>query len=239
MGETPRRNAGAAARRPLAAHLSRARAAPLPSGRSWGFTVQLYSLRSRRSWGHGDLRDLAELAVWSARDLGAGFVLINPLHAAEPAPPISPSPYLPMSRRFISPLYLRVEDIPEYALLPAGQRQRIDDLAAPLRASNTSGALIDRDAVWAAKRAALEIVHAGPLPSGRQAALARFWVAEGQALDDWATWCALAESYGPDWRMWPPELRDARSAEVRKERERLAGRVRFHGWLQWLAAEQR
>ena len=90
MGETTRRNVGAAARRPLAAHLSRARAAPLPSGQSWGFTVQLYSLRSRRSWGHGDLRDLAELAAWSARELGAGFVLINPLHAAEPTPRVSP-----------------------------------------------------------------------------------------------------------------------------------------------------
>ena len=87
--------------------------APVPEGRAWGFTVQLYSLRSRDSWGHGDLRDLAELAAWSARDLGADFVLINPLHAAEPLPPVSPSPYLPMSRRWVSPLYLRIEDIPE------------------------------------------------------------------------------------------------------------------------------
>ena len=41
-------------------------------------------------------------------------MLINPLHAAEPVPPISPSPYLPMSSRWVSPLYLRIEDIPEY-----------------------------------------------------------------------------------------------------------------------------
>ena len=97
--------------------------APVPGSRSWGFSVQLYSLRSRQSWGHGDLRDLADLAVWSASDLGAGFVLINPLHAAEPLPPLSPSPYLPMSRRFTSPLYLRIEDIPEYAGLSAGERR--------------------------------------------------------------------------------------------------------------------
>src|ERR1700722_16446073 len=55
--------------------------APVPSERSWGFTVQLYSVRSRESWGHGDLRDLAELAAWSAREHGAGFVLVNPLRA--------------------------------------------------------------------------------------------------------------------------------------------------------------
>jgi 4-alpha-glucanotransferase len=46
------------------------RPAPAPAGRSWGFAVQLYSLRSQESWGHGDLRDLADLAAWSARELG-------------------------------------------------------------------------------------------------------------------------------------------------------------------------
>ena len=56
--------------------------APFPRRRSWGFAVQLYSVRSRASWGHGDLHDLADLATWSAGDLGADFVLVNPLHAA-------------------------------------------------------------------------------------------------------------------------------------------------------------
>jgi 4-alpha-glucanotransferase len=224
--------------RPLGAHLGRPRAAPQPVGRSWGFTVQLYSLRSRRSWGHGDLHDLADLAVWSASELGAGFVLINPLHAAEPAPPVSPSPYLPMTRRFISPLYLRVEDIPEYALLPAGQRRRIEDLAAPLRAASAGGGLIDRDAVWRAKRAALEIIGSQPLAPDRRSSFERFRVHEGQPLDDWATWCALAEMHGPDWRGWPPPLRSMRSAAVAAQRGRLRSSVRFHAWLQWLAGEQ-
>ncbi len=104
--------------------------APAPAARSWGFAVQLYSLRSRGSWGHGDLRDLADLAAWSARDLGAGFVLINPLHAAEPLPPVSASPYLPMSRRWVSPLYLRIEDIPEYEDLSYSERKRLTLLSA-------------------------------------------------------------------------------------------------------------
>ena len=89
----------------------------LPASRSWGFTIQLYSVRSAKSWGHGDLRDLADLAAWSARELGAGFVLVNPLHAAEPGPPLSNSPYLPMTRRYVSPLYLRIEDIAEFERL--------------------------------------------------------------------------------------------------------------------------
>ena len=121
--------------------------APVPARRSWGFTVQLYSVRSRASWGHGDLHDLADLAAWSGDGLGADFVLVNPLHAAEPQPPVSPSPYLPMSRRQISPLYLRIEDIPEYQGLSARDRAGVEALAAPLRAASSTAALIDRDAV--------------------------------------------------------------------------------------------
>jgi len=207
--------------------------------RAWGFTVQLYSLRSHRSWGHGDLADLAAFATWSATELGAGFTLINPLHAAEPLPPVSASPYLPMSRRFISPLYLRVEDIPEYAELPPDRRQRISDLAAPLRAANTSPALIDRDAVWRAKRAALEIIYDHPLVGARRAAFERYRVDGGGALSEWATWCALAEAHGPDWRTWPGRLQRVESAGVAKDAARLAPRARFHAWLQWLADGQR
>ena len=105
----------------------------------------------------------------AAASSGADFVLVNPLHAAEPRPPVSPSPYLPMSRRQISPLYLRIEDIPEYQGLSAGDRARVEALAAPLRAASASAALIDRDAVWAAKLAALELIRAVPLTSGRRA----------------------------------------------------------------------
>jgi 4-alpha-glucanotransferase len=213
-------------------------AAPVPRHRSFGFTVQLYSLRSRASWGHGDLRDLAEFAAWSARDLGAGFTLINPLHAAEPLPPVSDSPYLPMSRRWVSPLYLRIEDIPEYSTLSSSERSVVTALAAPLLAASSTPALIDRDAVWTAKRAALEVIRRVPLSPSRQASADSFRVRQGQPLSDWATWCAIAELHGPDYRAWPPNLRDPRSAEVYVLRGSLASRVEFHVWVQWLVASQ-
>ncbi|HEX5299023.1 MAG TPA: 4-alpha-glucanotransferase, partial [Streptosporangiaceae bacterium] len=212
--------------------------APFPARRSWGFTVQLYSVRSRASWGHGDLRDLADLATWSGGELGADFVLVNPLHAAEPRPPVSPSPYLPMSRRQISPLYLRIEDIPEYQELSASDRARVEELAAPLRAASASAALVDRDAVWAAKLAALELVRAVPLDRRRRADLDAFLARDRRAVGDWAAWCAIAEVHGPDWRSWPAALADPGSAEVAGLRERLADRIEFHAWLQWLTAEQ-
>ena len=89
--------------------------ARLGSGRAWGLAAQLYSARSGNSWGIGDLTDLTDLAVWSAACHGAGFVLVNPLHAAAPTQPMEPSPYLPTSRRFLNPIYMRVEAVPEFA----------------------------------------------------------------------------------------------------------------------------
>ncbi|MEW2154374.1 4-alpha-glucanotransferase [Streptomyces sp. NPDC007189] len=213
---------------------------PAPPGRSHGLLVQLYSLLSRRSWGMGDLGDLAELAGWAGRTAGTGFVQVNPLHAAVPGEPTDPSPYRPSSRRFPDPVHLRIEDIPEYAYV--ADRERLAPLlerAERLRAAVLDkGALIDRDAVWELKREALEAVLAVPLAPGRQAAYDDFRAAHGQALDDHATWYALAEIHGSDWRRWPGDLRDPRSAATARARAELAARVAFHARLAWLTDGQ-
>ncbi|MFF7753695.1 4-alpha-glucanotransferase [Streptomyces sp. NPDC007971] len=216
---------------------------PTPATRSYGLLVQLYSLLSRRSWGMGDLGDLAELADWAGHTAGAGFVQVNPLHAAVPGAPADPSPYRPSSRRFPDPVHLRIEAVPEFAYVedPA-DRARISALlegAARLRAAVLDkGALIDRDAVWELKREALELVLRVPLGPGRQAAYDAFRAAEGQALQDHATWCALAETHGADWHGWPAGLRDPRSADTARARAELAGRVEFHTRLAWLTDGQ-
>lgn len=216
---------------------------PTPSQRSYGLLVQLYSLLSRRSWGMGDLGDLAELSSWAGRTLGAGFIQVNPLHAAVPGPPTDPSPYRPSSRRFPDPVHLRVEDVPEFAYLEDRERlrpllERADRLRAAVLDRKGGGALIDRDAVWELKRRALELVRQVPLGPGRRAACADFLAGQGRALEDHATWYALAEVHGSDWSRWPEGLRDPRSAETARARAELRDRVDFHAWLAWLTDEQ-
>ncbi|WP_367323028.1 4-alpha-glucanotransferase [Streptomyces sp. HUAS ZL42] len=213
---------------------------PTPTSRSYGLLVQLYSLLSRRSWGMGDLGDLAELTAWAGRALGAGFIQVNPLHAAVPGAPTDPSPYRPSSRRFPDPVHLRVEDVPEYAYV--GDREGVRSLlerAARLReAVLEKDALIDRDAVWELKRKALELVREVPLGPGRRAAYADFLAEQGEALEDHATWCALAEVYGSDWGRWPAGLQDPRSPETARARAELIDRVDFHSRLAWLTDAQ-
>lgn len=201
-----------------------------------GVMAQLYSVRSSRSWGVGDLSDLSELAAWSARTLGADFCAINPLHAPAPTLPVSPSPYLPSSRRFTSPLYVRVEAIPEFAYVDGVGRKKIRRLAAKF--DPTDPALIDRDAVWQAKRKALQIVHGVLLTPGRRAAYEAYVEREGAGLMNACTWNALAEEYGPKWRAWPSALQDPNSTEVQQWRSDHVAAVEFHVWLQWLLDEQ-
>ncbi|MFB7554980.1 4-alpha-glucanotransferase [Streptomyces brevispora] len=213
---------------------------PQPPSRSHGFLVQLYSLLSARSWGMGDLGDLADLASWSGRSLGAGFVQVNPLHAAVLGSPTDPSPYRPSSRRFPDPVHLRIESVPEYGHAP--DRAALDDLRR--RAGELSdavldkGALINRDAVWELKRQALAILVEVPLTPGRRAAYCDFLAEQGQALEDHALWCALAEVHGSDWHNWPPALRDPRSRETARARAALLDRIDFHCRLAWLTDTQ-
>ncbi|MFF6777600.1 4-alpha-glucanotransferase [Streptomyces sp. NPDC012637] len=216
---------------------------PGPDGRAFGLLVQLYSLLSGRSWGMGDLGDLRELADWAGRTHGAGFVQVNPLHAAVPGAPTDPSPYRPSSRRFPDPVHLRIEDVPEFGYVDPGRREELELVladAAELREQVLGkGALIDRDAVWEVKRRALELVHTVELGPGRRADYRDFLAERGRALEDHATYQALAERHGHHWRHWPEGLRDPRSAAAAVRADAgLAARVDFHCRLAWLTDRQ-
>lgn len=75
--------------------------------RLWGFSVQVYSLRSEHNWGMGDLGDLRELVPLAA-SRGADFLALNPLHALDPRAPENCSPYSPNDRRRLNPLYIDI-----------------------------------------------------------------------------------------------------------------------------------
>jgi 4-alpha-glucanotransferase len=210
--------------------------ARLGSSRAWGLAVQLYSVRSERSWGIGDLTDLTDRAVWSASRHAAGFVLVNPLHAASPTTPMEPSPYLPTSRRFVNPLYLRVEAISEFAYVRG--RGRLRKAREDTQARADAADLINRDKAWKAKRAALKSVYRVKRSAGRDLAYAAYREREGGSLDDFATWCALAEEYGSDWHQWPEELQHPSNPAVADFAAEHADAVDFHRWLQWQLDDQ-
>jgi len=135
-----------------------------------------------------------------------------------PTSPVQPSPYSPSSRRFVNPLYLSITGIASYRHGDPTLRAEVDALRIP-----SGGERIDYEAVWQAKRAALELL----------------WRAEGaphpvmsDGLRDFATFCALAERHGPRWSCWPDELRHPTTASADPDR------VAFHAWVQQQCTEQ-
>jgi 4-alpha-glucanotransferase len=192
---------------------------------AWGWAAQLYAARSHASWGIGDLADLRRLGTW-ATGSGAGLVLVNPLGAPLPSTPQQPSPYFPSSRRYRSPLYLRIDEIP-------GARETVDveRLAREGHALNAER-VIDRDRIHALKLAALNALWA------RFPGDAAFdgWAAEsGAALEEFALFQSLAEHHaGAGWPRWPSGYQRPDAPAVRRFAEAHRDRVRFHQWVQWL-----
>ncbi len=202
--------------------------------RDWGYSIQLYAMRSARSWGIGDLGDLRLFGERAARP---DFVLLNPLHAARPTTHQENSPYSPSSRRYRNPLYIAVEEVPEFGSLTGDDRTAADDAALAGRAL-TANARIDRDASFKLKdeilRRAFRAVGAIP---GRAEALAAFRAAD-PVLDRFATFCVIAARHQGGWQEWPESLRRGDGAALDAFATENQDEVGYHAWLQMVVDEQ-
>lgn len=83
-----------------------------------GIIIQLYTLRSATNWGIGDFNDLKQLIRFCAGQ-GVDTIGLNPLHALLPEIEAHCSPYSPSDRRHINPLYISLQDVPEFAKVMA------------------------------------------------------------------------------------------------------------------------
>lgn len=203
----------------------------LPDGlTTWGWAVQLYAARSRQSWGIGDFADLERLAEWSAREQGAGMLLLNPLSAAIPIKPQQPSPYYPSSRRFFNPLWIHVEWAPGVAAHAESIRQ-----AARAGQELNRERLIDRDRVFELKMRALELLWKDFKSDDSFTSFCR---EQGPDLERYGIFCALAERHGCGWHSWPAAFRHPANQAVARFARENSRRVEFHQWLQWLFDRQ-
>jgi 4-alpha-glucanotransferase len=213
------------------------------AGRSaFGIIANLYSVRSSRNWGFGQLGDLEELVALAAA-AGAAFVGINPLHATVHRP-YRFCPYDPVSRLFRDPLYLDPERVPELAGCTDVNRT-LASSAWQGRVSALRGA--KRLDVVAAEGLLFEVlrplhrefrVREGDAAEERRGDFARYRAAQGAALDDFATFSALADQFeaagsGRSFNGWPDAYRRPDAPAVRRFREQHAEQVEWHAWLQF------
>jgi len=208
---------------------------PTP-GRLSGILLPLFSLRTATDFGVGDFGALPGLFAWM-KEARQRLLMLLPLL---PTAPGDPSPYATRSAVGLNPLFIDLSALAEWKAL-GGEAALSDEERARLEAAR-SAPRIDYPAVFALKGRAFELAFARfeeTADPARTRAFEAWRTAEDAWLGNYALFCALSEEHRHlPWWEWPEPEHDRRPEALAAASERLAGRVRFHAWLQWIAAGQ-
>lgn len=180
--------------------------------RCWGTTGALYGLRSGSNGGLGSYADLGDAAAVFGQ-AGAQFFGVNPLHALGWAMQDIISPYSPSHRGVLNT---------DHIALPDGLGPTPPDT------------FIDHAAFRLGHRAALETACKASMSSVDRAAFDAWRQSCGAEVTAFATFEAISERHGYDFRTWPAALRAPGAEAVAAAGKR----AEFHLWLQWMAQTQ-
>lgn len=217
--------------------------------RIWGTAIQLYTLRSSRNWGMGDFGDLAEL-VDTLVDRGADVIGLNPIHSLYPISPEHASPYSPSNRSYVNPLYVVIEQVPEYQ----GATQLQKTMASPDSQAELAR-LRDQPQVdytgvsvlkYRALRELYRVFREQHLGQGteREAAFLAFVDQQGDPLREHATFEALLAHFRQQdpmawgWPCWPKDYQDHHSEAVQSFAAEHDDDITYFQYLQFVADEQ-
>src|SRR5688500_9694920 len=203
-----------------------------PSRRA-GISVPLFSLRSTRSWGIGEIGDIPAAAAW----LRAGCQSVLQILPLNELAPGEASPYSALSAMSIDPQFISIWMLDDSTVIEEGVA---DELELVRRSPK-----VDYGAVRALKARALRTAferffRTEWLANSEKAAALRSYIAlESWWLDEYSLYRALrAESGERPWPEWPSELRDRDAAALAEARSRLSREILYLQYVQWIAAGQ-
>src|SRR3954447_1774941 len=204
-----------------------------------GLLIPLFSCTSTSSWGIGDIGDIDPVTAWLAA-AGQRILQLLPLNEMAPG---QQSPYSAISAMAIDPIFIRVPDVAEFAVLGGEAALSPEDREA-LRDVRQSPRIRHHD-VRALKRRALRSAFERFLErewrGGSERARAfQFYVSE-QAwwIEDYSLFRALhAREQERAWTEWPEALQRRDPPAIDRARRELADEGLFQQYLQWLAGAQ-
>jgi 4-alpha-glucanotransferase len=209
------------------------------SERHAGLLVPLFSLPATRSWGIGEIPDLVSLARWM-RQGSLDLLLMLPVNEMATG---QHSPYATLSAMAIDPIYIRLDDVPEFEAI--GGEAALDEASRASLAEVRAASRVDYPRVHALKHAALAEAfdhfeaHHLARRTARTAAFERFVVRESEWLPDYALFRALHDRFDlQPWWEWPEPLAMRASDALAGARRELAREMRFYEYVQWLADVQ-
>ncbi len=211
----------------------------LAEGRRAGLLIPLFSFPSSTSWGIGDIGDVKPMTAWLA-DAGQRVLLLLPLNEMAPG---QQSPYSAISAMAIDPIFIRLQEVPEFRA-SGGEAslgvEDVADLAAVRGAPRVDYAEVRRLKQRALTRAFERFYDsAWRLDGSRAQALRSFLAEQSWWIEDYTLFRALHSREGErPWFEWPAGLREHDRDALETARRQLSRDVLFFGYLQWLAADQ-
>ncbi len=203
----------------------------------WGYAIQLYSLKSKRNWGVGDFTDLKNFVKLCAQS-GADIIGVNPLNTLCHDYPENASPYSSISRQFLNPIYIDIENVPEF---DAKDKNDIEYLLNELRTSE----LIEYGKVYPLKAKILERCFqrfSKNKDKKRHQEFKDFCQCQGEGLERLAIFQAIYEEQTQKvWggcKAWPKEYKKPTSAGIKKFVSEHKESVEFFKFMQFEAARQ-
>ena len=204
-----------------------------------GVLVPLFSIPSSRSWGIGEIGDIAHGSRWLA---SAGQRLLQLLPINE-MPPGETSPYSALSAMAIDPQFITLDDLEDFtaiggeAGLEPAQRADLERVRA--------AAAIDYAGVRRLKHEALRRAFTHfrdgewTGDTARARALRAFIDQQRWWLDEYALFRALHARHDErPWMEWPEPLRTRNADALAAARRELADDILYRQYLQWVAAVQ-
>lgn len=209
------------------------------SNRRAGVLVPLFSIPSSRSWGIGEIGDLAVFADW-ARSAGLSAIQLLPINEMAHG---QSSPYSALSAMAIDPIFIAIGDLPEFEAL--GGEQALDPSQRDQLEAVRQAPAVHHHDVRALKTGVLRMLFERFLetewrPGGGRAEQMRAWTEnERWWLDEYALFRALhARNDARYWLDWEPPLRDHDPPALERARQALSHDILYYTWLQWVAGSQ-
>jgi 4-alpha-glucanotransferase len=215
----------------------------------WGFTAQLYSLRSNDNWGMGDFTDLFELVEKSAEQK-ASTIGLNPLHPLFQQNPAHRSPYSPSSRCLLNALYIDITKTPNFEHCVLAQEKVKSKTFQQNIADAKASEFVDYSAVAKLKYEMTEILFSDFWDNKNDSyrlmstEFNLFKQKKGCDLFRFATFEALNEHFNLadksvyGWPDWPANFQDPNSDAVSIFQRSHATRIEYFCFLQWIAHQQ-
>jgi 4-alpha-glucanotransferase len=207
--------------------------------RQAGVVLPLFSLRTRRDWGIGQITDLPACAAFIRR-AGHRLLQVLPPHELSAG---ETSPYGALTAFGLDPIYVDVDAVDD--LDAAAIDEALGDEGRRARDAARAAERVDYEAV---RRLKNRVLHAAferfyerewSRRTPRATAFSNFVRSEQDWLDDLALYTVFREGHGGwGWSTWPDDERDRSWSAIQKAQGDRTKRLLEIKYAQWLLDEQ-